>query len=33
MNSFSGDVREFFTYLESNEKYPASSQNLIGKAN
>lgn len=32
LNSFSADVKDFFNYLESNENYPASSQNLIGKA-
>jgi xyloglucan-specific endo-beta-1,4-glucanase len=31
LNSFSADVKDFFNHLESNENYPASSQNLIGK--
>jgi xyloglucan-specific endo-beta-1,4-glucanase len=30
--SWSGDVKQFFNYLESNQGYPASSQNLIGKS-
>jgi len=30
IRSFSGDVKEFFNYLQANHKFPASSQNLIG---
>ncbi|KAK3395153.1 glycoside hydrolase family 12 protein [Podospora didyma] len=29
VNSFSADVKQFFNYLQSNQGYPASSQNLI----
>lgn len=30
-NSFNADVKLFFDYLTSNQGFPASSQNLIGK--
>jgi len=30
--SFSGDVKEFFNYLQTSQSYPASKQNLIGKS-
>ncbi len=30
INSFSGDAKDFFNYLTSNEGYPADTQNLIG---
>jgi xyloglucan-specific endo-beta-1,4-glucanase len=33
MNSFSGDAKEFFKYLERNEDYPSKTQNLIGEPN
>ena len=31
INSFSADVKLFFDYLTSNQNFPASTQNLIGK--
>jgi xyloglucan-specific endo-beta-1,4-glucanase len=31
LNSFTGDAKEFFKYLQANQGYPASSQYLIGK--
>jgi len=30
-NSFSADIKLFFDYLTTNQNYPASTQNLIGK--
>ena len=30
MNSFSADVKQFYTYLANSQGYPASNQNLIG---
>jgi xyloglucan-specific endo-beta-1,4-glucanase len=29
LNSWSGDVKQFFTYLQYNKNYPADSQYLI----
>jgi xyloglucan-specific endo-beta-1,4-glucanase len=31
VNTFSADVKQFFDYLQKNQNYPASSQNLIGE--
>jgi xyloglucan-specific endo-beta-1,4-glucanase len=31
VTNYSGDIKNFFTWLTSNKGYPASSQNLIGK--
>jgi len=31
VNSFSADVKDFFNWLEKNQNFPASKQNLIGK--
>jgi len=31
VTSFSADAKQFFTYLQANQNYPASKQNLIGK--
>jgi xyloglucan-specific endo-beta-1,4-glucanase len=31
VNNFTGDIKNFFTWLASNKAYPISSQNLIGK--
>lgn len=30
IQSFSADVKQFYTYLQNSQSYPASSQNLIG---
>jgi xyloglucan-specific endo-beta-1,4-glucanase len=31
ITSWSGDIKQFFTYLANNHGFPASSQYLIGK--
>jgi xyloglucan-specific endo-beta-1,4-glucanase len=31
IKSFNADVKEFFNYLERNQGFPSSQQNLIGK--
>jgi xyloglucan-specific endo-beta-1,4-glucanase len=31
INSYDGNVKDFFTYLTNNKGFPASSQNLISK--
>lgn len=31
MNSFSGDVKDFFDYLEQNVGFPVDDQYLLGK--
>lgn len=30
-NQWSGDAKQFFTYLQNSQGFPASSQNLIGR--
>ena len=30
LQNWSGDAKQFFNYLEKNQGYPASQQNLIG---
>jgi xyloglucan-specific endo-beta-1,4-glucanase len=32
INNFSADVKEFFNWLEKNQDFPASKQNLIGES-
>lgn len=31
INDFSANVKDFFTYLQNSQGYPASSQNLLSK--
>lgn len=31
IKSFSADVKQYFTYLQNTQGFPASSQNLIGE--
>lgn len=31
MNEFSADAKEFYNYLEQNQAFPASSQNLLSE--
>ncbi len=30
LNSFTGDAKDLFNYVESNEGFPAGIQNLVG---
>lgn len=30
-NSFNADIKQFFTYLQNSQSYPASNQNLLSK--
>lgn len=32
MNDFSSDAKQFYNHLESEQDFPVSSQNLIGKS-
>jgi xyloglucan-specific endo-beta-1,4-glucanase len=31
INNFKANLKDFFTYLQNNKDFPASSQNLISK--